>query len=111
MHYTPYGKEAVDKSKIGFYFYPKGEKPSGSCGTLWSPIISSRIPAGVENHKEVGYAVFPKEAMLHSVFLHTHYRGSAGSLDMVLPDGTKQALISLPRYDFNWQRTYSSPIP
>jgi hypothetical protein len=30
---------------------------------------------------------------------------------MVLPDGTKQALISLPRYDFNWQRTYAFKEP
>lgn len=111
MHYTPYGKEAVDKSKIGFYFYPKGEEPTKIMRHYVIANSFIEIPAGVENHKEVGYTVFPKEAMLHSVFLHTHYRGRAGSLDMILPDGTKQALISLPRYDFNWQRTYTFTDP
>ena len=111
MHYTPYGKEAVDKSKIGFYFYPKGEEPTKIMRHFVIANSFIEIPAGVENHKEVGYTVFPKEAMLHSVFLHTHYRGRAGSLDMILPDGTKQSLISLPRYDFNWQRTYTFTDP
>ena len=49
--------------------------------------------------------------MLYSAFLHTHYRGLAGSLELVKPDGTRQMLINLPRYDFNWQRTYDFVEP
>ena len=45
------------------------------------------------------------------MFLHTHYRGRAGSLEMLKPDGTREMLISLPRYDFNWQRTYNFATP
>jgi mono/diheme cytochrome c family protein len=111
MHYTPYGKEAVDKSKIGFYFYPKGEEPTRIMRHVVIANNFIEIPPGVDNHKEVAYSTFPKEATLHSVFLHTHYRGRAGALDMILPDGTKKALISLPRYDFNWQRTYTFSEP
>ena len=111
MHYTPYGKEAVDKSKMGFYFYPKGENPTRIMRHFVIANSFIEIPPGVEDHKEVGYTVFPKEAMLHSAFLHTHYRGRSGSLDMILPDGTRQQLISLPRYDFNWQRTYTFTDP
>ena len=35
MHYTPNGRETVDRSQLGVWFYPKGEEPeermSGSC--------------------------------------------------------------------------------
>ena len=111
MHYTPYGKEAVDKSKIGFYFYPKGEEPERIMRHFVIANNFIEIPPGDDNHKEVAYATFPKAATLHSVFLHTHYRGRAGSLEMLKPDGTREMLISLPRYDFNWQRTYAFSEP
>lgn len=111
MHYTPYGKEAVDNSKIGFYFYPEEQKPEK---IMRHTVIADNfieLPPETDMHKEVAYLTFPKEALLYSVFLHTHYRGEAGRLDMVLPDGTKKALINLPRYDFNWQRTYDFAEP
>lgn len=111
MHYTPYGKEAVDKSKIGFYFYPKGEEPERVMRHFVIANNFIEIPPGDDNHEEVAYATFPKDATLHAVFLHTHYRGRAGSLEMLKPDGTREMLISLPRYDFNWQRTYNFAEP
>ena len=111
MHYTPYGKEAVDKSKIGFYFYPKGQEPERIMRHLVIANNLIEIPPGEDNHKEVAYTVFPKDALLSSVFLHTHYRGRAGSLELVRPDGSREMLISLPRYDFNWQRTYGFTDP
>lgn len=111
MHYTPYGKEAVDNSKMALYFYPEGETPER---IMRHTVIADNfieLPPNTDKHKEVAYLTFPKEAKLYSVFLHTHYRGQAGRLDMVLPDGTKQELINLPRYDFNWQRTYDFVEP
>ncbi len=111
MHYTPYGKEAVDKSKIGFYFYPKGQEPERIMRHLVIANNLIEIPPGEDNHKEVAYTTFPKDALLSSVFLHTHYRGRAGSLELVRPDGSREMLISLPRYDFNWQRTYGFTDP
>lgn len=111
MHYTPYGKEAVDNSKIGFYFYPKGETPEK---IMRHTVIADNfieLPPETDQHKEIAYLTFPKEALLYSVFLHTHYRGEAGSLDMITPDGKRTPLINLPRYDFNWQRTYDFVEP
>ena len=111
MHYTPYGKDAVDNSKMALYFYPEGETPER---IMRHTVIADNfieLPPNTDKHKEVAYLTFPKEARLYSVFLHTHYRGQAGKLDMILPDGTKQELINLPRYDFNWQRTYDFVEP
>ena len=111
MHYTPYGKEAVDNSKMALYFYPEGEKPER---IMRHTVIADNfieLPPNKDKHQEIAYLTFPKEARLYSVFLHTHYRGQAGRFDIVYPDGTKKALINLPRYDFNWQRTYDFAEP
>ena len=112
LHYTPYGKEAVDHSRMGLYFYPKGEMPEKVMRHFVIANNMIELPPNTDKHEEIAYTKFPKDALLYSVFLHTHYRGESGHLEMIKPDGTRQMLINLPRYDFNWQRTYqfASPI-
>ena len=47
------------------------------------------------------------------VFPHTHVRGKRWSYTLELPDGSKKALLSVPKYDFNWQTYYmfKEPVP
>jgi mono/diheme cytochrome c family protein len=111
MHYTPYGKANDDHSKIGFYFYPEGKKPERVLRHLVITDNLIELPANTDKHQEVAYTKFPKDALLYSAFLHTHYRGESGHLDLVKPDGSREVLINLPRYDFNWQRTYDFVQP
>jgi hypothetical protein len=54
---------------------------------------------------------FPKDALLYSAFPHAHYRGASSSLFIRYPDGTEKELLSLPRYDFSWQRDYTFAEP
>ncbi len=35
-----------------------------------------------------------------------HFRGKDFQYKLVLPDGTSKILLSVPRWDFNWQLTY-----
>ncbi|MFN3583681.1 redoxin family protein [Phenylobacterium sp.] len=112
-HYTPFGKEVTDKSKLGIYFYKDNEKPGlvmRGAVVIDNTIV---IPPGEARHKEVAYLEFPKEALLYSAFPHAHYRGYASDLWLHYPDGKKELILSLPRYDFNWQRDYvfEKPIP
>jgi hypothetical protein len=37
---------------------------------------------------------------------HTHVRGIGFKYEAIYPDGKKEVLLSVPRYDFNWQNTY-----
>jgi hypothetical protein len=111
LHYTPYGKEGVDHSKMALYFYPKGELPEKVLRHYVIANNAIQLPPGKDMHSEIAYTKFPKEALLYSVFLHTHYRGEAGKLEMIKADGSRETLINLPRYDFNWQRTYEFAKP
>ena len=108
MHYTPFGKEVTDKSKIGLYFYKDGEKPD----LMMREIVDrrprpSRSRRTTRRHKETAYVEFPKDALLYSAVPHAHYRGYAlQARGCSYPDGKKEMLLNMPHYDFNWQREY-----
>jgi thiol-disulfide isomerase/thioredoxin len=108
-HYTPFGKEVVAHSKIGLYFYKEQPKLVMRTNTIVDPTIL--IPANTERHKEVAYLTFPHEAIVYGAFIHAHYRGSGSELKIITPDGKSKVLISVPKYDFNWQRDYSFDQP
>ncbi len=109
MHYTTMGKETTDVTQVGFYTMkdpPKFIKRSA--------VISSRslyIPAGEARHTEVAYMTFPADAYLYTLYPHSHYRGSHVELKEITPDGKETMLLSLPKYDFNWQRDYDPVTP
>jgi hypothetical protein len=108
-HYTPFGKEAVDKSRVALYFYDKPpELIMHSVVVIDNTIV---IPPGEARHKEVAYVTFPHDALLYSAFPHAHYRAYSSDLWIRYPDGREKLLLSLPRYDFNWQRTYTFAEP
>jgi thiol-disulfide isomerase/thioredoxin len=110
-HYTPYGKEDLEKSQIGLYFYKENELPDLMMRSTVVVDNTIVIPAGEARHKETAYVEFPKEALLYSAFPHAHYRGYASDLWIEYPDGSKKMLLSMPRYDFNWQREYTFAEP
>ena len=104
LHYTPIGKEVVDRTKVGIYFYD--EPPSNFLrdGVALNFVIA--IPPEQKAHEEKAYIDFDKEAVLYSLLPHSHYRGRSSSFVLVHPDGTKETLLSVPDYDFNWQTRY-----
>jgi hypothetical protein len=50
--------------------------------------------------------------MLYSLVPHTHVRGKKWHYEAIYPDGRKEVLLSVPKYDFNWQHEYvfSQPL-
>lgn len=111
MHYTPFGKESVDASKVGLYFYPKDKAPTK---IMRHAVVTNNfieLPAETDFHKEVGYMKFPKDATLFSMLMHAHLRGQAAKVEMIEPDGKRTTILNLPRYDFNWQRYYDFAEP
>ena len=108
-HYTPFGKEEVDRSQIALYFYDKPPELIMHSVVVMDPTIE--IPAGEGRHKEMAYVQFPHDALLYAAFPHAHYRAYSSDLWIQYPDGKQKLLLSLPRYDFNWQRDYTFAEP
>ncbi len=109
MHYTPYGKETVDKTQIGVYF--RKDMPKYMMRSVVVIDGTIEIQPNTGRHKETAYVEFPNDALLYSAFPHAHYRAYSSDLWLQTPDGKKKLLLSLPRYDFNWQRSYTFAEP
>ncbi|MEY2758587.1 MAG: hypothetical protein RIR33_2365 [Pseudomonadota bacterium] len=109
MHYTTTGKAATDQTQIGYYTLKQAPE-----FIKRSTVISDfalKIPKGEARHKEIAYLEFPADAYLYTLYPHAHYRGWAVELKQKNPDGSEQMLLSLPKYDFNWQRDYDPVEP
>ena len=42
---------------------------------------------------------------------HLHLRGKSFRFEAVYPDGRRETLLYVPRYDFNWQLRYELEAP
>ena len=109
LHYTPVGRETVDRSKIGLYFHKEQPKNFYRQDVVINPMIN--IPANTARHQEISYYEFDRPAEIHDLVPHSHYRGVASKFEIVHADGRKETILSVPNYDFNWQRTYEFVEP
>jgi hypothetical protein len=69
------------------------------------------IPPGEANHKVESATTFPQETLLINMLPHMHLRGKSFEYRVVYPDGKRETLLSVPRYDFNWQTYYRLEKP
>jgi hypothetical protein len=109
MHYTATGKAMTDKTTIGYYLLKTPPEVIRRAAVISDPGL--RIGAGEARHREVSYLEFPADAVLYSVHPHAHYRGYAVELTQITPDGKETPLLSVPKYDFNWQLDYDLAKP
>ncbi|MEX0619656.1 MAG: redoxin domain-containing protein [Pseudohongiellaceae bacterium] len=109
MHYTTSGKETVDASEIGLYLYdepPRQPVLGGSAADL-----NIQIPANTGHFPMTAQKVFPKDSYLTMLGPHMHYRGKEASYTLIYPDGSEETLLSVPNYQFNWQKNYDFVEP
>ena len=109
LHYTPTGKATVDHSKMGLYLTDSPPENFLRHQVVVSPTIS--IPPDEADHEEAAYYEFPDDAIIHTLFPHSHYRGKASTFEIEYPDGRVEVVLSVPHYDFNWQRNYEPVEP
>ena len=109
MHYTPYGKATTDVTKVGLYFADEPPANYLRQQVVVNPRI--KIPAGAPAHEESAYFTFWEDATVYSLVPHSHYRGRSSTFELVYPDGRTEVVLSVPNYDFNWQRTYEFEQP
>jgi len=111
LHYTTSGKETIDNSEIGIYFYPEGEEPTERMSGGVANAFTIDVPAQAKDHEMEITVTVPEEAYLYSLMPHMHFRGKRMKFKAVYPDGTEQLLISVPNYSFNWQLSHSLEEP
>lgn len=104
MHYNPNGTAAVDYSELGLYFAK--EEPRERVLSLAPGDSKLAIPPNDGNYRSAVTATFTADVKLISLQPHMHLRGKSYEIRATYPDGRQEALVRVPRYDFNWQTIY-----
>lgn len=109
MHYTTSGRETVDATKVGLYFHDEPPAHVMSGGVAGQRRFM--IPPGAKEHKLTGVQEIERDAYLYELNPHMHFRGKYMSYSLQYPDGKEELLLSVPKYDFNWQFNYRLQEP
>ena len=109
LHYTANGEAATDRTRIGMVF-SKDPAPREIRATAFYN-GTFVLPAGSANTAVPGEVTFQQDTLVYGLFPHTHLRGKAWDYKLLLPDGTSKTILSVPKYDFNWQTYYMFKEP
>ena len=141
MHYQTTGQPETDQSKVGIWFNKKTvvqELYRESVGTplptladrsefyrvegkmeRFDPITTPGrhedawppLPPYSDGYTVVGATPISESITLYGFTPHMHLRGKDMTWVLTLPDGRQETLLSIPKYDFNWQTYYELAQP
>jgi mono/diheme cytochrome c family protein len=114
LHYTTTGRETVDNSEIGVWFYPDDQIPTerrlGDCACIF-PQTWTDIPAFDPDFEQTAFVTIPTDSEIMAFTPHMHFRGKRMVWDAHYPDGTVERLLNVAQYNYNWQMEYQLAEP
>lgn len=109
IHYHSVGEEITDQLEIGLWFYPKGYVPKyqvkGNAMGVFEAMDTFDLPPGKITQHEA-YVALKTPTKILSYQPHMHVRGKAMSMEAIYPDGHKEMLSTVSRFNFNWHVNY-----
>ena len=109
IHYTTCGTEQTDLSQIGFYLRPS--PPEREIIVAASYGLDFVIAPNDEDSRTFTTLPVKQETVIHTLSPHMHLRGSWMKYEALYPNGKRELLLSVPRFDFNWQTVYQLEEP
>ena len=109
IHYTANGEPTEDKSSVGMILATRPQREIRNSAFI---NVFLKIPPGAANQEVDSAIEFQQDAHVTALFPHTHLRGKSWEYRLVYPDGRSEVVLSVPKYDFNWQTYYvfSKPL-
>lgn len=124
VHYSPDGKPETDVERIGLWFAPKDKvqkqvhilRNGSGQHIIENEEVGSTanlppIPPGAADWKITAIQPFTQDVTVNTMQPHMHLRGHDMTYIAKYPDGHEEVLLSVPKYDFNWQNTYIPKAP
>ena len=112
VHYTPTGKEVVDRPLIGFTVAEKPAEMQWVSYAISGASPDFAIPPQDPNYKSPpAEAEFAADVWLVQMMPHMHLRGKDMTYHLIYPDGRDEVILNVPKYDFNWQIVYNPMKP
>jgi hypothetical protein len=109
MHYTPTGISQKDRTSIGLIFSRRPVEKALTGGAAMNRRFV--IPAGDGSYEVRSSYTFKEDAHILNLMPHMHLRGKSFQYTLVYADGSSKLILSVPRYDFNWQERYELTTP
>jgi peroxiredoxin len=109
LHYTVDGKPETDQSELGLYVLKSSPKMALQTHAAYNPDVL--VPAHEPQAPSYAVCGFKHDSWLFDLAPHMHLRGSWFKYEALYPDGARETLLSVPRYDFNWQTIYRLAEP
>jgi len=109
LHYQPNGRAARSTSRLRLWFTK--ERPREIIDTRAAATVVFRIPPHAKAHEVRASHRFQRDTLLLSLQPHMHYRGGTFRFVAELPDGRREPLLHVPRFDFDWQHRYELAQP
>jgi tetratricopeptide (TPR) repeat protein len=110
MHLQPTGKPETIQAEIGLYFTDTPQ-------TIFPMLVQLEhdgkldIPPGKKAFVITDEFTLPTDVDVLGVYPHAHYLGQDLQGWAILPNGTRQNLIRITRWDLNWQAVYKYAKP
>lgn len=126
LHYTPFGREATDRSKVGIRFADKPPERELQTHFYFRKRGDFIIPPNVPHHSLQHLYHFEKPVRILGIRPHLHVRGKSYRLERVASEDVRlndihnfekhnqvqgDVILTIPIWDFNWQRTYKFEEP
>lgn len=109
-HLQPSGKPETIQPSLGIYFTAQPATKHPMLLQLENDSMLD-IPAGARDFTVADDFVLPVDVEVMAVYPHAHYLGKDILAYATLPQGEKQQLIHIPRWDLNWQAVYRYEKP
>jgi hypothetical protein len=109
MHYTPNGTAQTDRSSVGLVFAKQPVQNEIRTRGIFNSMFA--IPPGADSYEVRSAFRFPQDSVVVSLMPHMHLRGKDFEYVAEYPDGRTEKVLSIPRWDFNWQGHYELTEP
>jgi peroxiredoxin len=110
LHYTPIGVPADDQTELGLVLAdPKDVRKEVATKLVRDEKL--RIPPGAANYRVENTWTAEADCLVLAMLPHMHVRGKSFQYLAEYPDGTREILLDVPAYDFNWQHRYELVEP
>ncbi len=110
VHYTTVGTEQRDRTQLGLRL-ADSDSVTREVATRAIVDLDLNIPPHAADYRVEHTATIERDLLLLAMFPHMHLRGKSFRYEAAYSDGRTETLLSVPRWDFNWQHRYELAVP
>jgi hypothetical protein len=109
MHLNTTGKPESLQSSVGLFFTDR--PPTNTCFKMYLTSFTIDIPPGEREYVVEDNFVLPANVQVLAVLPHAHYLAKEMQGWATRPDGSREWLLWIKQWDFNWQGDYRYAKP